>query len=414
MGEVGAGAGERMTMNRPIVFDRSRRETDDECSRARYLAYEMDGHGIERIGRDIALETGTFVHVGLDALTKGGAVEQVVAETIEAYRKSASKNQVVAVAESTSQSDIAIEQAALIEAQLRGWAAVRKPLLDSIYEVLESEQEYSLTFPTGETFLMRLDRLERRKSDGAIFLRDFKTTGDPSSRWRTAFRFNQQTISMVLPVEATHNVKVAGVIIEGLVKGKRLEYPKGSGCYQQSSPLIYAWRKAAKNPPFDEDRWASRYEWQCTDAHTMDSGKTCGGNASHRLSGFYKAAVWREFPGGVKGWLDYLLEHDRSLVEEQFVELPPTMRSEWEVNEWLLSSLAREREIAERVERVEADPALLPVLFPKQTNGGHNCIYCQFADVCWGPYASDPLASGLYRPRRANHPQEIELREAAA
>jgi hypothetical protein len=399
--------------SRPIVFDRSRRETDDRCARARFWAYEFNGTGLESVRKDVALETGTYVHKGLDLLGQGMGIDEAVAQVLADYRAKATLS---LVGEVTPQERVVAEQAALIEAQLRAWAIVRLPKLNAEYELVESEQEYCYRFPTGEILMMRLDRLERRRSDGKLVIRDFKTVGDAGDGWRRAFNHNQQVMTLALPVEQKYQEEIAGVIIEGLVKGKRNEYPKGSGLRQQNSPLIYAWKRSGKPaaPPFDDagpDEWFARYEWHCSEPHKQGNGRNCPGDKDHKLSGVFKAPVWESYPGGVKAWVEFLAATDLALLEEQFIELPPVLRSEYELREWEEYALYRERTIAAYRAEVEADPSRLTVLFPKQTNGGYNCAYCPFTELCWGIHGTDPLGSGLFVSRVPNHPQEFKLKE---
>jgi hypothetical protein len=384
------------------------------CARKRWWQYEYQGRGVERIINDVALSTGIAIHHVLEQLTLGLDLEQALAIGVNDYRQQVEAAGLAIVAgESTAMQQVIDEQATLIEALGRGWAATRLPYYRETYDVVEVETEHTLAIADDLELMVRPDVVVRRKVDQTLFVVDFKSASTADGQWRKRYRYDQLTLSQLPPLEAALGEPVGGIIIEGLVKGYRAEYPKGSGQRQQNSPLIYGWR----NPQTDE--WASRYEWTCTAEHWTNGKRPtmCPGNKSHRLSGYYKAPVWAEFGGGVKGWLDWLLANDRETVEQQFVELPPLLRSEWELREWKASAIAQEQRIGQNSEWLNSmldNGATLDSLefnehlarlFPRNTVNG-NCLYCSCHDLCWGNASpDDPTA---FRPRTFNHPAEAE------
>ena len=214
--------------------------------------------------------------------------------------------------------------------------------------------------------------------------------------------------------------------MQGLVKGSRADYERdlnahtGPGKFHWSgSPLLWAWKRESEGFGMD-DSWYARYEWTCLGPHEMGRGKKCQGGANHRLSGVRKAKV-TDYPGGIGGWIRFLAATDRQLLEEQFVELTPILRSEYEIERWKRQALPREVEIREHRDHLshingspEGDPVLhedlLDRWFPMSTADG-NCVWpskCMFFEVCHG-VAKDDLAGNGFVPRQPNHPEfEVE------
>jgi hypothetical protein len=156
--------------------------------------------------------------------------------------------------------------------------------------------------------------------------------------------------------------------------------------------------------------------------------------------------VWDQ-PGGVKGWIDKLEESAEVMSGEDStmgleprslgfggaaqavgttkqhpldaVLLPPIViyRNLDELRDLVDQMEAVERGIAEGVEAVNATGAdegerrhALNVHFPMTRRACEYPTTCSYTKICWGgeDIRANPLASGLYRIREANHPQEME------
>jgi hypothetical protein len=385
-------------MSNVIVVDRSRIEAHEHCRRRRYWQYEWQGRGLESTRPSAALEIGKAVHTGLAGLLADiSIVDEAVGLALHEFRQNTAIYNIQGQPEDTG------EAAALVEALVRAWAAVRLPAWLDEYDVLNVEREELLPLDVGMVLLTRADALVRRKGDGSLFLVNFKTAKQIDVVWREQWRLDMQTLSEVLPVEARLCMehpfvaaeKLAGVIIEGLVKGGKSK--DGSISYQ--SPLTWPWAQQAIPGAI----YKGRYEWESID---LD-----GSRRNRRLGRDWKRVpIWKE-SGGVKGWIEELLRTDRALVEEQFVTLPPILRSEWEIEEWKRATVVSEQSIRGCTIQLETDPELLPVLFQRHTSHG-NCLRpskCACYELCWGTAAADPVGSGLYRLRTPNHEYERNL-----
>src|SRR5271154_1106820 len=93
--------------------------------------------------------------------------------------------------------------------------------------------------------------------------------------------------------------KIEGVIYKWIVKGQRRK-DDWTGLYMQGSHLIYGWRKLGSSA--DDAEWSWSYEWKGEDVNPK-TGKL----VTYKLGkGWQKVAIWREYPGGVKQWVNDL------------------------------------------------------------------------------------------------------------
>ena len=387
-----------------IRTDRSRCEEYERCPRARYLHYEKDG-GVERVSQSVPLILGSLIHEPLSRILEPGRVDPIEAIIEEAKQKylatvgerglfldyfDGSDAMAGKVVDPTAWQ--VEEQLSLLEGIVLAWVKVRLPKILDEYDVLMVEKECPFQLSPDILFMTRADAVLRRKATHELFVLNFKSTSDANSTWREQWRLDQQTLSEVLGVEAVMGERVAGVLIEGLVKGRRnVQWPRESGNWYHNSPLIWCWKNAGA-APFPSS-YATSYEYE--DAAT---GKT------HRLGkGWERALVVREM--GIKAWLEQLEAQSPELLAQQFISLPPILRSDYEIECWKKATIAQEGQIAGNSLMVMGETNL-DSLFPMHTSHG-NCLRpgkCQFFDLCHGVGdMEDPLQ---FRKRKPNHPQE--------
>src|ERR1700680_239807 len=88
-------------------------------------------------------------------------------------------------------------------------------------------------------------------------------------------------------------MRIEGVLYKFIVKGTRRR-DNFDGLYKQQSPLIYGWMK--KGATLEETEWSWAYSWEKED-----------GSGEGRLGkGWRRVPIWRDYPGGVKQWIDDL------------------------------------------------------------------------------------------------------------
>lgn len=398
-----------------ILTDRSRITCGYRCPRERYWRYHHAGRGIEPVGVALAPETGIAVHEGIEAFIKGTALDDAVAFGAASYPVAQYLTANDACDSARAQEEIT-EQLDLVEGLIRAWAAVAWPVMQRGYETLAVEREELAHFDavSGDqlVLMVRPDWLVRRCSDGSIFIVNFKTVSDAGKSWREQWRYDMCTLSECLGVEerlsreAGSPVKLGGVIIQGLLKGRHQEYPQGSGRYEHNSPLIRCWYRQGE-PPMTENEYypLTRYEYDCVDPHLMGNGRRCPGGKHHRLSGVVKRLVRDVYPGGVEAWIQWLAGNDPDVLRSQIVELPPILRSDYDIERWKAQTIPRE------VAYASAAEDNIEVNFPMAS--GDQCTNsfgrpCTMLDLCWGTASDDPIASGLYKWRTPNHKAERE------
>lgn len=397
-----------------IYFDRSRRADFEKCPRKRYYGYEINGRGIQPVGTqrsDWALMTGIGVHLGIGLAAAEQELEHSVGEAIKG-----SEFGLLPPAEDQKELQGRAEQVALIEGIVRCWHLAYYPQFNVEYEVLAVEREEQVELAHGVVMMVRPDMLVRRRSDGALFTWQLKTTKRADEKWAAQWPLDGMTISEVLAVEARLKAEfhepnyehretvsgdeydartgVSGVIVQGLVKGDQSEWPKGSGNWTFNSPLIYAWHNQS-GKPHPRGEWSARFAW------TDDDG-------SHRLGkGWRKLPVWSDYHGGIAAWLAWLQQNDPAVLSEQIVTLQPILRAPYEINMWQVGVVHSEREIREKRGLVENVVGGLARYFPMHSSSG-NCIWpykCSYFGLCHGN--ADPDDEQMFKPRELNHPQEV-------
>lgn len=412
-------------------FDRSRIETEHKCPRRQYWEYYYDGKGLQPAKLNPHLAFGSAVHEAL-ALVLGyckdldqlPGIENVnmyirtaKAALIDTFTQSKGFQGEVIQEEGFDGTMLQVTEAQtwlldhycdLLEGMVIGWCLVRLPDLLAQYRIIEVETEERLIFTLDGTeiiFLSRPDAIMERRTDGALVIMSFKTTSQANTLWLENFKTDQQTISEVLPVESRLGREVAGVQVEGLVKGQqRTEWPKGSGHRQHSSPLVWGYLK--EEGGFGNE-WKAQFEW-------VDEA----GNNRRLGKGWNRQRVATTYPGGVAEWVGYLYQNEPELLRAQFISPPLVTRSAQELEEWQTQVKYREVQVANALVQIAAEQGdydnptvqeLIAKHFPKHTTG---CAYdpqfhskCPCYGLCWGTDGNDPLGSGQYVYRTPNHPE---------
>lgn len=394
-----------------ITTSRSAVATWQSCPRKRYLAYEAangapdrvetDGDGTyvvpatrgwERKALAIPLVTGIYVHKGLESALQGEEPAGAASRAAQAYLTEV-KARGLQVEVGTDEAAVVEEQAAHVEALVLAWCRVRLPKWLEEYEIVEVEAEDRVPLADDVTLAVRADAIVRRKADGRMFIVNFKTAAQTDERWLKGWEIDMQLMTELLAAERRHGHEFGGVIIEGLIKGRRVQEKDNVGTttgYRDTTPLLYGY-KVDPNPPLTQ----GEYLWEYT-----------------RRKGFYRFPTWKEaFPSSaghsaLSYWIHWLPEE---VVEAQFTVVPPIMRSQEMID-------AKVRQIVGIESTVQAGLASLEVRgerhaldawFPQNE---HSCLWpskCPMYAACWEPGTREDMAgSGLYQPRRDHHAVE--------
>ena len=418
-------------------FDRSRTEIDHKCPRREYWEYYYDGKGLQPVKLNQHLAFGGAVHEAIaealllckwnDELPLMHSIKDIIAHAQANLRKQFTEahgfqsatltemgfdGEMIQVTE--DQTWLIDHYCDLLEGLVVGWCLVRLPVLLEQYRVVQVETEETLCvgnagmYPISDAqlvFLSRPDAILERRTDGALVILSLKTTKKVNSEWLENFKTDQQTISEVLPVEARLGREVAGVQVEGLVKGElRTEWPKGSGRWHHNSPLVWGYMIEAGGIDLE---WKAQFEWQDEAGNNRRLGK-----------GWNRQRIAERYPGGVAEWVGNLYQAEPELLRAQFPSPPLISRSAHELEEWQTQVVYRETEVHNALVQIglnqQTDSCSIPTLlsqhFPKHTTG---CAYdpqfhskCPMYENCWGTAGLDPIGSGLYKYRIPNHPEE--------
>ncbi len=395
-----------------IITSRSAYSTYQSCPRRRYWMYEsVNGQangvrGWERRALALPLVTGQFVHEIPARVLNGEAIDVAISTACDGYMAVVQARGLEAeIPESWERA--AAEQRALIEALGWAWYRARYPRLMEEFEVLAVERESAVKLSEDVTLATRLDLVARRKADGRAFLFNWKTVSDAGERWYQGFELDAQMMTETLGAQELLGEQIAGVIVEGFIKGQRVgvderlvevrDKAKRPVEYIQRSRLLYGY-KCDANPPL---RSETLYDYEST-----------------TRKGWHKFRVWEEDvlakagTSSIEYWVNWL---PLEVVEAQFAAVPPILRNEasLESQRWQIVGVERRIREARQMADSVADDAIatesvLNMEWPQNT---HSCLWpskCSIYDICYtAGVATNPGDSGLYQPRVANHPCEV-------
>lgn len=375
-----------------IVTSRSAYVTGMACRRKRYLMYEAPNdtstRGWQRRRLDLPPTVGIYTHLGVSALFNGSTIEEAVAFACSKFLDEAKSR---GIEEANAADDLMFllhEQQAMIEGLLRAWNRVRLPRLLDEYEVLDVERE-EFTWLSEDAprvgLESRCDAILRRKSDSRIFIYNPKTVSNADSRWHRQWDVDIQLMTETLAVTKRMGERVAGVLIEGFLKGARLEEKSLPITRRQNSPLIYGFRLPG-SPPIRTTLYDHSY---------------------HRGGGWARFPVWEEtFALGhgepsLAYWVNWL---PQEVVEEQFAVIPPIMCNDEAIESAVRQMVAEERRVRKGRELADGGTSVdaLDIAYPQNT---HECTYpstCPMYAICHDNIG-DIASSGLYSPRVPHH-----------
>lgn len=387
--------------------DRSRILDYQACPRRRYLAYHYRGTGIQKIAKALPLVFGSAFHEGAELMLRGD-IEAAVLKAKLFLSSVFEERRVGFGGEKPSDVDAAWaygaeEQAAMAEALLRGFWAFEGEYLLRDFEILEVESEGKALLTDDMELMFRPDALVREKATGDIYEISWKTFSTWGDKQHSQAQVDMQSCSEVWGRLNDPNAPkidgIEGVLYKFAAKGSRRK-DKWDGLYKQGSHLIYGWRR---QQGADEAEWS--WSWDFINEET--------GKPSTLGKGWKKVPIWRDYPGGVKAWIEDLSagrvfpRHLNPLEEAFPVGLPVSRRTD-EVESWKRGIVAQEQRIQRDLEFVgtDADADDLDVCFPMHTARCHDYSGCSMFEACHVPAVrADPLGSGLYQIRLANHPE---------
>jgi len=295
------------------------------------------------------------------------------------------------------------EQFALAEALLRGWWAFEGESFLRDFEIVEVEREGRADLAPELTLMFRPDALVRERASGDLYVISWKTRAKHDKRSMEQDRHDMQSMSEVWGLQQSQERRIEGVLYKYALKGIRRK-DNWDGLWKQNCHLIYGWHKLGDTP--EEDDWSWRYAYPKED----------GSGESRLGKGWKLVPIWRDYPGGVKAWIDAL--YHRSIfprfldaLAEVFPSALPVERRVDEVERWRRQVIHQEKFVAEALEILRPyqlvglpPQELLDELFPQYTHSCHSFSGCPFIPICHEGAAAE--VGELYQIRSANHPEQ--------
>ncbi len=433
--------------------DHTRTELAERCPRKRYLEFEYPGkksgqRGFRRKGQRIELLTGGQVHLGISSMLKDvimgekdskalvkTAVGFAIDHSIEGFWHIVAEKGLDLEAQE-DEAYVAREQAALIEALIRGWASMRLPRILKEFEVVEVETEHTVQlwsghFPinarmerVGESadstghmvskceykeesleWQSRPDAVLRHRGTGDLHILSIKTTTAWSSWKDWSFQIAMQGVSEIPGVEQDLDERVSMVEMEYLLKGQRKKEKDGSGIYVTWSPLIRGWVQRGITP--DQDRYAWRYKWKDPETGKQKQLIKGGGGSWMRYEPFAEDGM------GIEKWMELLVsgtmepQTGENPLELQFLSRPISRKGE-QIEEWKISTIEQESKMA--LAPKEPVTETLARDFPRYR---HACTdfmkKCWAYEICWesaGIESGSPVDGESFVWREAHHEPE--------
>lgn len=364
-----------------IKTSRSRFVGYANCARYGLLAYDFigDGVGLESVSASLPLINGIVIHEVIAGILKGVDPEEALEKELGKYRADIGTRGVRL--EDPDTAFLLKEQETMLRGTVYAWLEVRYPLIMKEYEIVSVEKELFWEMGGGVADQIRVDLLARRRSDGALFYVEWKTTTTGGEDWAKQWEHNTQLLLNTLAVEELLGERCEGVIIEGLVKGRRkiddaLTSPF-MGRRIQQSPLCYGWKNSSTNA------FRSKYT---------------------SASGWFKVATWEEMP--IKEWVSKIMDMEEK--RKLFAPVPAIRPNRKQLTRARNQVIAVEQERAEKLKFVRSGGDV-DLAFPM--NDDHCFRYwghpCEFEPLCFKEeVASDPIGSGLYQRKESHHKGE--------
>jgi hypothetical protein len=333
-----------------------------DCPRAgywRYLAgpYNPDGTlGLQPATSPSYLALGSAWHLAAEGLLRGESAEAAVVPALE-----------YGSAEGLGDPELNW----LLGITL-AWERAAAEDFFSRYEVLNIEEELLTPLTPNVVLYTRADAILRDRSDGALWVLNWKTAGDIKN-WNRKWFYDIQAWTESLAAEAKIGEAVRGCIYYGVHKG-----PMYNG--QINSRLIKGYRFTSPN---GEVSYA-----------TENNGK---GQA------FSVANEKFPFGTGIAAWVEWL---PKDYLKKFFVESAPQIRQDELVEAWLRQVVGYESDVDHILAEGTAQEKLD---FFWQNWGETTCPRCPYNPICTLKASpEDLLEQGFLVPRKSSPRDEVE------
>lgn len=415
-----------------LYESRSALECNQRCPREYYLTYHALGRGLSpaRTNSDIAI--GIARHEGVQKLIEGVDIEGAVNVADGAYLEmteaglSGYENVPSIIAVRT-------EHRSIIEAGLRVWAARRLPVIKQMYEVLAVEQERSCSWEVLDQYANihkvifegRIDAELLDRQDNRVYAFSLKNPREYNAKRHPDCMIDMQGKSESWLIGNVYgHERAGGVLMEYIMAGQEKDdkyapdkfgddggaalggnkirwtpLVRGWMRPQEAGGMEYAWRFKYDNPLYNPDM--SAHKFQNPRARTFTKSE--------------RAVAW-EYPGGVKKWVQDLLEQkfvprevDPGAAEELFFAPPPYYRDAKTIASWLYATVEATKVTVNNLTMLASGEKNIDQAFPQHETSCINKfgLMCSMFAICHKGAGDDPLNKG-YKMREPHHMKEKE------
>lgn len=376
------------------------------CPRSRYLLFEANGTGYEKVKVAAPLVTGGAAHEGFPFLLRGEGESAAIRAALQAFDETVSEHKGI---EGSAERFQIEEQRALAEALVLIASRKVVPKLLETYEILEIEKQDVIDIDRSIQFMAIPDALMRSKEDGGLYILSWKTPA--SIPRRGGPRIDMQGMSEAWAIQHRLEEPVFGIQMAYILKGRRDDFdlPSGETIKRHTSPLVWGY----EDHNGDE---VSGYYWRCTEPHPMRKSKwypkglcETPGKRHKRTGSWELFSVWNRYPN-LADWIDSQgvdLDTEWALPE-------PYLRRRDRIASWERQMIHQERKILQDLKSIKdlQDSTSYPgkediieyyldLAFPQHTENYCENLYgrqCPAYDICH--LDVQPNDSPLYQIRQ--------------
>ena len=198
------------------LVSRSAIVTRKNCEMRRYLTYDFRRQGIQP--RDFAAKAG---QVSMSALPKvRGAIFHNLSLAIVQGQSPKEWQQMLTDQAQQLPEHIRAQQTTLIRRAMLGWELVRGKQWRQDFDVISAEESWQWQLTPQISEPLRMDKILRRKDDGALGIFDYKTMGSSDPNWIQRMELSTQTHLYAQALKERSEEWILGICYDGVVIGK--------------------------------------------------------------------------------------------------------------------------------------------------------------------------------------------------
>lgn len=437
------------------LTDRSRYSLGtSRCGRNRYLTnhFGPTGYGIVRKAESLPLATGHYAHVALETLYQHlvatdtfptpEVVRAAVNAACSAYEKRIEQRGYRGILASEKAESVVAEQMNLITGLVWGACRTVLPWLHREFRIIQTEiesiyvldctcglgsEELDVTkhdakgcFGVGQ--MIRQDCLAEPRTRPGLAYIEAKTTGWAGDAWASQWETKPQLPIGTFGVRERFGKDVTETYIFGMYKGSRKEY---DGQIRQDSPFCYGYCRPG-NPPLASDDWVPSYEW--TDESTGEVKRKSRAHVKRGVGDLAETdwEAWTLAKAADPSLLPaefWACRLPLNVVQKQVFLVGPMIPSQvqvaslkrqivgeerkWQDVLWQLHDFQEQTGHGWASDEFQAKlDALVPASWDCRRYGAKHT--CEHLGTCLKhPGWEDPLAGGLFVPRRPHHAPEL-------